>query len=195
MARHRGGQPGNKNAAGTHKPGGGAPLGNENALKHGGYAVIRWEDLTEEELELIATIPTDTEELLWDEIALLAVRERRIMHMIRWAESANGGLLTSATVQTMEAREFDTEDEKREYYRRIYEAGDRLPGQPYHSMEMQEAAHNVVMRLEAALTRCQAQKQRAIDCISRWRKESGNQQSDITDSLLQALMGTATVDG
>ena len=115
------------------------------------------------------------------------------MHMIRWAE--NAGLLTSATVQTMEAREFDTEDEKREYYRRIDESGDRLPGQPYHSTEMQEAAHNVVMRLEAALTRCQAQKQRAIDCISRWRKESGNQQSDITDSLLQALMGTATVDG
>ena len=192
MARHRGGQPGNKNAAGTHKPGSGAPQGNQNALKHGGYAVIRWEDLTEEELELIATIPTDTEDLMWDEIALLAVRERRIMHMIRWAESANGGLLTSATVQMKEIREFKTEDEKREYYRR---AGDGLPGQPYLSTEIQEAANNVVMRLETALTRCQAQKQRAIDCISRWRKDSGSQQSDIADSLLQALMGAATGDG
>ena len=37
MKRKRGGQPGNKNAEGNK---GGAPYGNMNAWKHGGYAVV-----------------------------------------------------------------------------------------------------------------------------------------------------------
>ena len=38
MKRKRGGQPGNKNAVGNK---GGAPYGNINAWKHGGYAVAQ----------------------------------------------------------------------------------------------------------------------------------------------------------
>ena len=70
---------GNKNAVGNR---GGAPKGNTNALKHGGYAKIFWEDLTPEENSMVRTMPTEPEELLFDQIKLLTVREYRIMRRI-----------------------------------------------------------------------------------------------------------------
>lgn len=39
VKRHRGGQPGNQNAKGRKNRRGGAPYGNQNAWKHGGYAI------------------------------------------------------------------------------------------------------------------------------------------------------------
>ena len=46
--RKRGGQPGNKNAAGA-----GAPAGNRNAETHGAYNTVRLEDLPPEQREYI----------------------------------------------------------------------------------------------------------------------------------------------
>ena len=44
--RNKGGQPGNKNAVGNN---GGAPLGNSNAYKHGGFSKVYWDTLDEDE--------------------------------------------------------------------------------------------------------------------------------------------------
>lgn len=49
--RKPGGQPGNKNAVGN--PGGGAPVGNENAMKDGAYATIFFDKLTPEEKQIV----------------------------------------------------------------------------------------------------------------------------------------------
>ena len=46
--RKRGGQPGNKNAAGA-----GAPHGNRNAETHGAYSTVRLADLPDEQREYI----------------------------------------------------------------------------------------------------------------------------------------------
>lgn len=53
--RKPGGQPGNKNAVGN--PGGGAPVGNENAMKDGAYATIFFDKLTPEEKQIVENAP------------------------------------------------------------------------------------------------------------------------------------------
>lgn len=140
--RKRGGQPGNKNACGNR--GGGAPHGNQNALKHGGYAAVRWQDLTDRERELVASMPTDCRELLIDEIKLLSVRERRLMQEIAWMRSVEGGLLEDGTVEIRDSG-----------------ADDGLPGQPYRQDTLYVSADTVVLRLENILTACQRQRAQA----------------------------------
>lgn len=75
--RKRGGQPGNKNAAGNS--GGGAPPGNKNAWKHGEYESL-WMSVIEADhkIKLMQT-ETDPRERLLNEIRLLEYREYMMM--------------------------------------------------------------------------------------------------------------------
>ena len=119
---------GNKNAVGNR---GGAPKRNTNALKHGGYAKIFWEDLTPEENAMVRTMPTDLEELLIDQIKLLTVREYRIMKRIAYFNGIESGQVLSDVVRSEDKRQFADKEEKALYDERIaekVEAGDRLPG-------------------------------------------------------------------
>lgn len=85
--RKRGGQPGNKNA--LLNPGGGAPPGNHNALSTGEYARLLYCDLSPEEQALMASVPEDTILLMRHDLALLCVRERRMLARIVALESGN----------------------------------------------------------------------------------------------------------
>ena len=121
---------GNKNAVGNR---GGAPKRNTNALKHGGYAKIFWEDLTPEEIAMANTIPTDPEEILLDQIKLLTVRERRIMRRIAQFNGIESGLAVDSVIRSEDKRQFANEAEKQLYDKTIAEkvkSGDRLPGHP-----------------------------------------------------------------
>ena len=64
--RKRGGQPGNKNAAGA-----GAPAGNRNAETHGAYNTVRLEDLPPEQREYIQSLTLDTARNMLSELQLL----------------------------------------------------------------------------------------------------------------------------
>ena len=76
----RGAPHGNKNAAGNN---GGAPKGSKNALKHGGYSVVKWDELTEDERAMAKEMEdTDTEDNLHEEVVLYTIRERRILRAI-----------------------------------------------------------------------------------------------------------------
>lgn len=79
--RKRGAPIGNKNAKGN-KGGKGAPLRNTFAWKHGEYAMI-WEDkLDEVERMLLFEVDTDPAGQINNEIRLLELRERRMLHEI-----------------------------------------------------------------------------------------------------------------
>lgn len=164
---------GNKNAVGNR---GGAPKRNTNALKHGGYAKIFWEDLTPEEIAMARTIPTEPEELLFDQIKLLTVRERRIMKRIAYFDGIESGQVLSDVVRSEDKRQFDDKEEKALYNERIaekIEAGDRLPGHPYHVQTRTEATHNIILHLEEVLTRIQDEKRRAIDSLIGLHRKGG----------------------
>ena len=190
MAKRKRGAPvGNRNAVGNH---GGAPLNNTNALKHGGYAAISWDDLTEREWELVAAMPTDCEQLLIDEISLLSVRERRIMHRIAKLRDVECGMVKAATMRTEEKREFSGEEEQREYQAIMdaaVQAGDRLPGQPYRITVTQEAVHNIILRMEDDLTRCQEIKRKAVELLAQMQTDLAPSNTEIDAMIIAALRG------
>ncbi len=77
---HKKGPPlGNKNALGND---GGAPKENKNAVKTGEFETLFFDALEEDEKKLISMVQLDKEQLLLQEIQLLAVRERRMLKRI-----------------------------------------------------------------------------------------------------------------
>lgn len=86
--RKRGGQPGNKNAAGA-----GAPIGNRNAETHGAYTSVRLSDLTKEQREYIENMTLDTETNMLAELQLLFAKEADLQNKIAEIERADAGTL------------------------------------------------------------------------------------------------------
>ena len=137
---------GNKYAVGNR--GGGAPLGNRNAWKHGGYARITLEELTEEERDLLPLISTDVRTLIKEELALLSIRERRLMQRVNRLQELE--MFENATITREELQEFD---------RRT------LPGHPYRLTTISKATHDMAMRYGETLTRCQREKLRCVKLL------------------------------
>ena len=187
----RGAPKGNANGVGNK---GGAPPGNQNAVTHGGYSAILFDTLDETEHSMINQMQPNEEQLLVDEINLLTVRERRIMQRIQ--EYQKTPVAISSTVRTEHKRVFDSPEDEQLYNERIQEkidAKERLPGREYTTHTTTEASYSIVLKLEEALTRCQAQKQRAIDSLYKLREErrANNQAQDIEDllDLREAVFG------
>lgn len=82
--RKRGGQPGNKNAAGA-----GAPLGNKNAETHGAYSAVRLCDLPDEQRQYIESITLDTETNMLAELQLLIAKEADLQNKISLIEKGS----------------------------------------------------------------------------------------------------------
>lgn len=192
--RKRGAPKGNQNAKGN-SGGPGGPPGNTKGLKHGGYSQIYWDSLDDEEKEMIELMEHDEEQLLIDEIKLLTVRERRIMKSIakyRDLEANQKGQVVSSIITSEDKRRFASPDEQAEYEERIaakVASGDRMPGQPYHITTTTEATYDVVQKLEEALTRCQAQKQRCIDSLCKVRQTKGSGGSEIVNDWISGVLG------
>ena len=110
--RKRGGQPGNRNAAGSGK----SRIRNRNAVKHGGYCSMEY--LTEEELQILKEMekePVDCEQALIEEISLYSFGKRllmREMQNLRASENEDG-LYTAHTETFIEdGREISIQSEK-----------------------------------------------------------------------------------
>lgn len=82
--RKRGGQPGNKNAAGA-----GAPLGNKNAETHGAHSAVRLCDLPDEQRQYIESITLDTETNMLAELQLLIAKEADLQNKISAIEKGS----------------------------------------------------------------------------------------------------------
>lgn len=185
--RTRGGQPGNVNSVGNK--GGSAPPGNQNNFKHGGYAAILFDTLDEQEQSLIGQMEPNEEQLLIDEINLLTVRERRIMQRIQEYQKAPVAIY--GTVRTEHKRAFDSPEDEQLYNERIQEkidARERLPGREYTTHTTTEASYSIVLKLEEALTRCQAQKQRAIDSLNKIRQSKGSKGGALADDWIAGVL-------
>lgn len=164
--RKRGAPPGNKNAAGKES---GAPLRNHNNLKHGIYAQVFWDVLSDQERDMIDNLPDDEAQHLLDEVRLLTVRERRLMLIIQELGEAKGGLMLSGVSRSEEKREFDSENDKQLYQNRQREKVENdkiLPGRAVRVSTTTVNAKDMLMRAHAELTRVQAQKSRVLAQLS-----------------------------
>ena len=151
--KKRGGQPGNRNA--VHNAGG-APLGNQNALTTGEYARLLFTDLSEEERALMASVPECTLDLMRHDLALLCVREKRMLARIQ-ALSANA----KGDMMYNEIRKHQSRRTK------------------HKNVETEESTDTsitpVIDRIgdiEEALTRVRREKQRLINAISAYELEA-----------------------
>ncbi len=150
VTNHKGGQPGNKNAAGNK--GGAAPQGNKNAVTTGEFEALLFDCLDAEEKRLIEAVPADKGRLLLQEIQLYTVRERRMLKRIEDLKESVGELPGEGPVEgmTLVSRSYGTEKGKetdlKEYQGKL--------GQ--------------IQAIEEALTRVQARKQKAIDSLHRY---------------------------
>lgn len=139
VAKAKGGQPGNQNAIGNH--GGAAPEGNKNAVTTGEFETLLFDCLEPEEKQLAAAVPNDKERLLFQEIQLLTVRERRMLKRIENLRQAD-----FTTVKKKKGTEKDK----------------------WTDLDEKHATLGQIQNIEDALTRVQARKQAAIDSLHRY---------------------------
>ena len=151
VAKKKGGQPGNKNAAGNK--GGAAPEKNKNAVTTGEFETLLFDCLDPEEQRLVQVVPEDKQKLLMQEIQLLTVRERRMLkriELLRNAADKEDKIIVGETGMTAVGHkkgiEKDKETDLLEYRGKL--------GQ--------------IQNIEDALTRVQARKQAAIDALHRY---------------------------
>ncbi len=192
VAKRKGGQPGNKNAAGNS--GGAAPEQNKNAVTTGEFETLLFDCLDPEERQLAKAVPEDKMQLLLQEIQLMTVRERRMLkriELLRKSADEAGATLYGDGGMTAVSRKIGTEKGKKtdipEYQGKL--------GQ--------------IQSVEDALTRVQARKQRAIEALHKFGYDDarleletmkieltalklGGQDTEVEDDgFMTALNGTA----
>ena len=191
----KGGAPkGNVNAVGA-----GAPIKNQNAVKHGGCVSLWADSLTDKEKAVIQTAADfDAEAALLEEIALLSIREARILSRIQ--EYSNKAMVVQSVFTGTDKREFkrldgDAEQEQRdksEYIRRQDDkvaAGEILPGKDVRINTNTEAGYQIVHRLEQILTDVQKQKSKAVQQLVEIRKINGSGKNDAVNDWIAAVCG------
>ncbi len=159
--KKRGAPKGNKYAIGNH---GGAPLGSQNALKHGGYSAIYWDQLSDEERDLIDTMPVDEETMLLDQIKLYIVRERRLlqaMEKVRKATSIDKDGKTVTTDLVTNGKTYTTTETYGE-----------SPIKSTTKTSTAEHKDNRILRMQQELTRIQRAKTDALNSLSRMHIEN-----------------------
>ena len=167
---------GNKNAVGNT---GGAPLGNKNNYKHGLYEQVYWDTLDDEEKDLIYNMDFEEEQSLIDQIRLLAVRERRLMKSIEKNKDTKGGLALDSVIQ-----------------RKLETKGNTIQDDYQEQKETTTktiSIFEVVMKLEAELTRVQSKKTRCIEALNKIRTErlkleGSSDENELVDDWINGVM-------
>lgn len=150
--KSRGGQPGNKNATG--------PPGNKNAVTTGEFETLLFDCLDPEEKQLAAAVPNDKEQLLFQEIQLLTVRERRMLKRIENLRQAD-----FTTVKKKKGTEKDK----------------------WTDLDEKHATLGQIQNIEDALTRVQARKQAAIDSLHRFGVDDARLEIELMKLDMAAL--------
>lgn len=166
--KKRGGQQGNKNAAGNR--GGSAPENNKNAVKTGEFEALFFDALEKDEKQLISMIQLDKEQLLLQEIQLLTVRERRMLKRIEDIKRA-----------AADQEEAKTEGMTAVKYKSGTEKDKRTDLTEY------TGALGQIQAVEDALTRVQARKQKAIDSLHRYGFDDARLELEIMKIELETL--------
>lgn len=188
--KKRGGQKGNVNAVGNN---GGAPSGNTNALKHGGYSKILKSTFTEEEAELFSDTPQSELDVMQDEVAVLTVREHRLLQAIKKYTDIKGGqavqYITSNETKKVFAQDEQQQKDRYEELCQSKRDEDKISyfGKDVNVTTQTEATYNIVLRLERELTAVQKQKHKILETIARIKNERGDGKDDFVEEWFDTL--------
>lgn len=171
--KKRGGQPGNRNAKGGK--GGGAPKRNTNAEKHGAYSTFYFDAMDDDERALMEDMPTGESALLYEQIAVYSVRERKLMHKIQeFKDNLSKGLYVKGIKRNKNS---------------VYEEGNAKPESESTSTQTEHWVKGLVA-LESELTKLQRAKTKSIDSLIRLRAIN-----DRYDDLLNGWKTKAEAEG
>ena len=170
--RKRGGQYGNKNAAGF-----GAPTRNQNAVKHGAYKTVHYDELDEEEQAYIASIDLDSQANMLRELQMLIAKESDLKRRIYELEHASpeelyvDKVVEMVTPKKTENPEFP-EDAK--MYDMELDEEDRKDPEMKISMQtiIKASPFDRAMKLHNMLDRTQGRIIKLIDSIKSYELES-----------------------
>ena len=173
----RGAPKGSVNAAGNN---GGAPKGSKNALKHGGYSVVKWDELSDEERAMAESMEdTDTEDNLHEEVVLYTIRERRLLRAINTMKDVNlkGNveISTNISVHTTGSGQDTT----------------IVGSTKSTNLERVEIA---VLRLERELTSVQKAKARTLQTLDEVRRANGVNDDNWLKDFVSAIEGAESED-
>lgn len=132
----------------------GAPVGNKNAVSTGEYESILWDVLEADERELAAKVQMDKVKLLEEEIALITIRERRMLKRIADLGGAKMTLVEESTESSKDGRV---------------------------TRRRRQGTLGQIQAIEDALTRVQSHKARLIELKHKF--ESGGDSNGSDDSL------------
>lgn len=88
----------------VHGAGGGAPEGNGNAVKHGGYRSVLRDQLSPEDAAIFDGAPGDARDALADTLRALTVREARVLRFLRDQAADFGGGAEKALTDIQNAK-------------------------------------------------------------------------------------------
>ncbi len=162
--RKRGAQPGNKNAVGS-----GAPKRNENALTHGAYKTIYFDELSEEEKALIESINLDTQANMLRELQTLVAKENDLKKRIaRLDQDSPESLYVDKVVEMLvpKGKKKDGEDDGDEEEQ-------ELPGMKTAMQTIIKASpFDRALKLRAELDKTHGRIIRLLDSIKAYELES-----------------------
>lgn len=161
---NKGGAPrGNQNAKGN-RGGNGGPPGNKKAVTTGEHESIWFDTLDEDEQELLCEIDKDPAVLAAESIALLSIRERRMLKRI---QKLTAGLTETQRRELQQLRTvkeaIPVYDERAGKMKTVVSTRDELVVAEIE--EKTVSAVELILQTEEGLTRVQAQKLKAIKLL------------------------------
>ena len=186
---------------------GGAPPGNQNALKHGGWSAVMFGAFSEENQKAIqdCTKDVDAEDLLIQELQLLTAREAFLLQRITAAQEKKQHIQSVHTSKSSRSfTRLDEDKEKEAHDKEVYieridakvQKEERLPGTSVETSTTTESSYLIVERLERLLTDVQRQKSKVIQQLADLRRMSNSGKNELVDDWVAAVEAAdAEVEG
>lgn len=165
--RKRGGQKGNQNAKGH-----GAPLRNKNAQKHGAYATVYFDELTEDERELIESVTLDIEDNMLRELQTLVAKENDLKKRIALLNGDDTGrLYIDKVVEMHTPHKAEGEDTYNPRFDTATDGVDKTPLEVAMETIVKSSAFERAMKLEAELNKIHGRIIKLLDSIKSYELE------------------------
>lgn len=199
--RKRGGQKGNKNAAGKTP----AKNGNKNAVTHGAFAQAGIEDIPPEKAEEIRSMKSlETMRHMMEELQALYVRKAYLEKLLAEYESTeSGGFYTDKIVHMIVPKSLeDIEEEKMSGEKWAAEDPENMQGKPGEQFKtamksiIKSSPFDRAMKVESELNKLHGRIIKQIDSIRAYEMESRRLQLEERrlDLMKQKITGEVDID-
>lgn len=166
--KKQGAQKGNQNAKGH-----GAPKRNKNAQTHGAYSTVYFDELTEEEKELIESVTLDTSENMLRELQTLIAKENDLKKRVAELNSNDTGeLFVDRVVEMRTPKKAEDNDPYGTYTgENTVEGGSKLPLSVAMETTIKSSAFERAMKLEAELNKTHGRIIKLLESIKSYELE------------------------